>query len=453
MTTIQFLGGAGGVTGSKYLVSHKNVKVLVDCGLFQGPRSEREKNWDKFPFNPSEIDAVLLTHAHIDHSGLLPRLYAEGLRAPVYSSNATNALCEILLPDSAMLQEEEAQFRSKKGRSRHSPPKPLYTLEDAKGALTLFKPLSIHKSHELLPDISVSFNHMGHILGACSINLKIEDKTISFSGDIGRYGVPILRDPEPIEIGDLLLVESTYGDRDHMETDVLSLLSKLAYDAFKRGGTLLVPSFAVGRTQLLLYYVRELQKEGRFPDMPIIVDSPRASDATSIYERFPEFYDSETHSKEAFHPKNLYFVQSSDESRKLNEIDKPMMLISASGMLSGGRILHHLYHRIGDPRTILLFVGHQPKGGRGEWIQNGATHLTIFKEEKPIRARIETISSLSAHGDRGEIIRWINSCSGSPSKVAVVHGEEDVAQKFALQLNKELNLKAKAPRYTETWEV
>lgn len=453
MATIQFLGGAGGVTGSKYLVTHKNYKILVDCGLFQGARSEREKNWDDFPFSPDEINAVLLTHAHIDHCGLLPRAYAEGLKAPIYTSNASKALCEVLLPDSAMLQEEEVRFRSREGRSRHSPPKPLYTSEDAAGVLKLFKPLSIHKSHEILPGVGVTFSHMGHILGACSINLTLGEKTISFSGDIGRYGVPILRDPEPIQLGDLLLVESTYGDRYHPETDILESLSKLAFECYNKGGVLLVPSFAVGRTQLLLYFIRELQTKEKFPDMPIIVDSPMASDATSIYGRFPEFYDFDTKSKDVFHPQNLYFVRDSNESRKLNHIDKPMVLISASGMLSGGRILHHLYHRISDPRNILLFVGHQPKGGRGDWIQSGANSLTIFKEEKPIRARVETISSLSAHGDRGEIIRWIKSCSGSPSKVAVVHGEEDVAQKFAEQLNKELGFNAKAPKYTETWEL
>ena len=299
MSHIQFLGGAGGVTGSKYLVTYKKYKILIDCGLFQGARSEREKNWDRFPFSSDEIDAVVLTHAHIDHCGLLPRVYAEGLKAPIYSSNATKALCEVLLPDSAMLQEEEAKFRSRKGRSRHSPPKPLYTAEDAQGVLKQFKPLPIHKSHEILPGVSVTFSHMGHILGACSANLTLGEKTISFSGDIGRYGVPILRDPEPIKLGDLLLVESTYGDRDHLETDVLEDLSKLAFDVYKKGGVLLVPSFAVGRTQLLLYFIRELQIKGKFPDMPIIVDSPMASDATSIYGRFPEFFDSETKSKDA----------------------------------------------------------------------------------------------------------------------------------------------------------
>lgn len=457
--TITFLGAAGTVTGSTYLVSDGTTKILVDCGIFQGDREWRERNWLEPHFNPSEISAVLITHAHVDHIGMLPRYHKLGLRCPAYCSPATAELAALLLTDSGRLQEEEASYRAARGRSRHAPPLPLYTEQDARESLRLLRPITINSKSRITDSINATWSLMGHILGACSITLEMGGKTVVFSGDIGRYGEPVLVDPVAVPMGDLLLIESTYGDRLHNgSSDVHETLAEIIQTTSKRGGIVLIPSFAVGRTQTLLYYLRELKAAKRIPDIPVIIDSPMASDATEIYQRHTNEYDTTALALlnkgfKPFHVPKMYFIRDREESIKLNSISEPMILISASGMLSGGRILHHLKHRVTDRKNTVLFVGFQPPGSRGDWLKRGAQSIRILGEEVAVRAEIREISGLSAHGDREELLRWCRSCSGTPGKVAVVHGEPDSARAFATTLRDQLGWNTVVPSYLQTIEV
>ena len=440
MAAITFLGAAGTVTGSKYLVEGKQAKVLVDLGLFQGSREWNLKNWEPLGVDFSKINAALLTHAHIDHCGMFPRFAAQGLKAPVYATAATIALCGLLLPDSGRLQEEEAQWRAKEHRSRHNPPLPLYTEAQALDCLKQLRAVPFHKDVEIAPGISAYFSRMGHILGAGSINLSVDGKKITFSGDIGRYTVPILKDPEPVGLGDLLLIESTYGDRLHDIDPAPNALEHILKRTFARGGVVVIPSFAVGRTQSLLYHLRELKQAGRIPDVPVVVDSPMADDATRLYAKYSDDYDEAAlgilkQGNLPFSFSKLFFTKDRSESIRLNSVDSPMVIIAASGMLTGGRILHHLRHRVSSPINTILFVGFQPPGSRGAWMKSGAKTMRLLGQEVPIRAEIAEISGLSAHGDRDELLRWCKSCSGRPSKVAIVHGEPEAAQSFAKTLH------------------
>jgi len=456
--TIQFLGAAGTVTGSKYLVSGPKHRILVDCGMFQGERSWRERNWATPPFDLAAIDAVLLTHSHLDHVGMLPRYFKLGLRAPVYCSRATAELTRLILLDSARLQEEEASFRAETGKSRHHPPLPLYTEQDALGALELLRPIDINIQIQACPGVEATWRLMGHILGACSITVTLGDKRIVFSGDIGRYQVPILVDPQPVEHGDLLLIESTYGDRVHAAESPEIALGRIISRTAARKGMVIIPSFAVGRTQTLLYYLRELKSRNEIPDIPVIIDSPMAGDATSIYQRHSNEYDETSLGilKNGAHPfgvSKMHFTRDRNESKKLNSIFEPMILISASGMLSGGRILHHLKNRITNERNTVLFVGFQPPGSRGDWIKRGGGTVKLLGEQVQVRAEIEEISGLSAHGDKEELVRWCESCPGSPGRVAIVHGEPGAAQKFRTTLEERFKWNAQVPAYLDTWEI
>jgi metallo-beta-lactamase family protein len=456
--SIQFLGAAGTVTGSKYLVSSPKCRLLVDCGMFQGERSWREKNWNPPPVDLSSVDAVLLTHAHLDHVGMLPRYFKLGLRAPVYCSKATADLTRLILLDSARLQEEEALFRAEKGRSRHHPPLPLYTEADAQGALELLRPIDINTTIVPHQGVHATWRLMGHILGACSISLTIEDRRIVFSGDVGRYQVPILVDPQPVELGDLLLIESTYGDRLHAPESPDIALGQIINRTIARKGMVIIPSFALGRTQTLLYYLRALKTRNEIPDVPVIIDSPMASDATVIYQHHSNEYDEASlgilrQGAQPFGVSKLFFPRDTHDSKKLNSIFEPLILISASGMLSGGRILHHLKNRISNERNTVLFVGFQPPGSRGDWIKRGGGTVKLLGEEVTVRAEIAEISGLSAHGDRDELLRWCRSCSGKPNKVAVVHGEPGSAQKFRTSLEEQLGWSVGVPAYLDTWEI
>lgn len=454
MAKLKFLGASGTVTGSKYLVEGGGKRILVDAGLFQGERKWRERNWDKPDFDLASVDAVLLTHAHIDHVGILPRYYQLGLRCPVYATKPTIELCQVLLPDSGRLQEEEASYRLERGRSRHTPPQPLYTERDAIDALQLFRPVPFHQRVEVLDGITARWTWMGHILGAAAIRLEIGGKVINFSGDIGRYTVPILKDPEPVDLGDLLLIESTYGDRLHPAHNPKEPLAEIINRTAKRRGVVLVPAFAVGRTQQLLFYLRELKEANAIPDVPVVIDSPMATDATKIYYNNPSDYDEESvgilkRGSQPFAVSRTHFVRDRKESMALNSIEDPMILISASGMLSGGRVLHHLKHRLGSSANTVLLVGHQPQGGRGDWLRKGAQSIRVLGEEVAVRAEVAELSGLSAHGDRAEMLRWCNECSGRPGKVMVVHGEPDSAQKFSRTLAEELNWDASVASYLQ----
>ncbi|MCB0309657.1 MAG: MBL fold metallo-hydrolase, partial [Bdellovibrionales bacterium] len=389
---------------------------------------------------------------------ILPRYFRLGLNCPVYCSKATAQLLAIMLPDSGRLQEEEAEYRKRSGKSRHSTPLALYTEKDSREALKLLRPVNFESPVEIAPGITAAWTHMGHILGAAAIRLHAGGKVINFSGDIGRYDVPILKDPQPVEFGDLLLIESTYGDRLHPETDPATRLEQVINQTFERKGSVVIPSFAVGRAQLILFYLRELKQAGRIPDIPVIVDSPMATDASAIYSSSPQCYDQEllgffNRGGKPFSFPGLAYTRSTQESKKLNSIDQPMVVISASGMVSGGRILHHLFHRISSPLNTILFVGYQPPGGRGDWIQSGAKSLRLFGQEVPIRARIETISGLSAHADRDEMLRWCRSSKGIPAKVALVHGEPESVVAWGETLTRELGWSCQPARYLETWEI
>ena len=452
------LGACGTVTGSKYLVEGAGKKLLIDAGMFQGQRKWRERNWQLPPVSLDSVDAVLLTHAHIDHTGILPRFDREGLHCPVFATAATTDLAEILLPDSGRLQEEYTEYVRDKGYSRYKNPQPLYTERDAKEVLQAFHSVKFEERKEVLPGIYATWRRMGHILGAASIFLEIGGRSITFSGDVGRYQVPILKDPQSTDLGDLLLIESTYGSRQHVDSDLKSKLAGFINTAHDRGGMLLIPSFAVGRTQLILYYIRELKQEGRIPDLPVIIDSPMAKDATALYREHVADYDQTALAMfqdgvQPFTPSRMHFTRSRTESIKLNSIVEPMVLISASGMLSGGRILHHLKHRISSPLNTLLFVGYQPPGGTGDWLLSGADSVRILGREYAVRADIRQLSGLSAHGDKQELLTWCRSCNGEPGQVAVVHGEEDSRHDFARTLTEELKWNAVCPDYLARLEV
>jgi metallo-beta-lactamase family protein len=373
-------------------------------------------------------------------------------------SPGTADLAKLLLLDSGRLQEEEAAFRAKHKKSRHDPPLPLYTEEDAKSALELLRPGPINTQIPVLDGVTAEWSLMGHILGACAITLRIGGKTIVFSGDIGRYGEPILVDPQPVTMGDLLLIESTYGDRLHDGGNLQDEMAAVINRTYKRRGIVIIPSFAVGRTQTLLYYLRELKAAERIPDIPVIIDSPMASDATAIYRHHSSEYDERSKEllrkgAQPFAVSKMFFIREREESIKLNSIEEPMILISASGMLSGGRILHHLKHRISDKRNTVMFVGFQPPGSRGEWLKRGSKTVRLIGDEVPVNAEICEVSGLSAHADCDELLRWCRSCTGTPGRVAVVHAEPESARNFSDLLGKELGWNSFVPGYLDTIAV
>lgn len=451
---ITFLGAAGTVTGSKYLVEGAGKQILVDAGLFQGPREWKEKNWAKPAFDVDAIDAVLITHEHLDHIGMLPRYVRLGLKSPVFLNSACVSLAKLILADSGRIQEEYTEYAIKKGYSRHEKPEALYDSADVEQALKLFRPIQSGSWIELFPKVRAKWGYMGHILGACSITLEIEDRVITFSGDIGRYSVPLLRDPEPVEFGDVLLIESTYGDRLHPQQTSSDLLADIVNRTVARKGVVVIPSFAVGRAQQILFDLRNLTQAKRIPTVPVIIDSPMASEATQIYQDAAMEYDPAVREimlagQNPFNPGKLGFTKNRDDSIRLNSIDEPMIIISASGMLYGGRILHHLRHRITDPRNTILFVGFQPKGGKGDWILHGDKTVRLFGQNYPIRAEIAEISGYSAHADRDELLKWCHDSRGKPSQTFVVHGEPESALSFSKYLTSKLGWSAQVAGYLD----
>lgn len=455
---VTVLGAAQTVTGSKYLVETSKAKILVDCGLFQGKKELRLKNWEAPTYSAADFDAIVLTHAHIDHIGFLPVVVRNGFNGPIYCTPATAQLIPLLLLDSAHLQEEEARYANEKGSSRHQPAKPLYTTPEAKDVLALLRPIERHKVTEVAPGCTVSFTCAGHILGATSLSLEADGKRITFSGDIGRYDTPILPDPEPHAIGDLLFCESTYGDRVHEKENTEARLREIVNAAVDRKGALLIPAFAVGRTQTILYYLAKLEREGLIPAVPVYVDSPMAIDVTRIYKDFKHDYDAEASAllkvgQSVLLTQKTNFTQSSAQSKQLNTLKGPRIIISASGMVNGGRILHHMLNHLGDERTTVLFVGYQAEETRGRTILSGAPTVKIFGQQVPVRAHVEEISGLSAHGDRTELIRWLKSCSGTPKAVRIIHGEPGPSAFFAEEVKKNMGWDARPAEYLETIEV
>jgi len=458
MATIRFLGAAQTVTGSMHLVSANGRRVLLDCGLFQGLKELRERNWREPPFDPTSLDAVVISHAHIDHTGSLPLLVRRGYRGPIYCTPATIELLGVLLPDSAHLQEEEAERANRLGYSKHKPALPLYTAEDAQRTLGLLQPAGYGKPFPVVGDLTVTYRRAGHILGAATVDLLLgANRRIVFSGDLGRYDRPILPDPEPVAEADVLLLESTYGDRTH-PVGTADALAKVVNDTAKHGGTLLVPAFVVDRTQELLWMLQRLEDQKRIPVLPVYVDSPSATAVTKIYGRHAEDHDADMRSEirdgqDPLRPERLQFCSTVEQSKRLNDINGPVIIVSASGMATGGRILHHLQRRLPDARTTVLFVGFQAAGTRGRLLQDGAKTLKMFGAEVPVRARVEILHGLSAHADQPETLRWLGGFLRPPRQTYLVHGEPGAADALAAAIHARFGWSVRAARDGEQVEV
>lgn len=458
---LSFHGAAGCVTGSKHLLELDDRRILVDCGLFQGLKELRRRNWDGLPFDLKDIDQVLLTHAHIDHTGWLPRAVKLGLDCDVHATQATTELCQLMLMDSAHLQEEDAAWANKKGYSKHSPAEPLYTSYDALQSLGMLRGHDFDHWVDLGGGVRARFGNIGHILGASFIELRVPheggEKTIVFSGDIGRYDVPLHRDPDPMPDCDVLVIESTYGDRSHDHEPVADQVHRLFSEVIRRRGVILIPAFAVGRVQTVTLILRDLMKSGKLPEVPIYVDSPMAVDATLIYSR--HLYDTNLDDgiiddgRSRLFPREVHLCRTVHESKTLNTREGPMVIISSSGMMSGGRILHHLTRRLGRLENLILLAGYQARGTRGRALQDGAKSLRIHGQKWPVECKHATIHGLSSHGDREEMLRWVGTARRKPSKVFVVHGEPDAADRFAKDLRSTLEAEVHVASLGKGFEI
>ena len=455
--SLQFLGAAGGVTGSKYLFSRGDDQVLIDCGLFQGLKELRQRNWAPLPINLSRLRAVVLTHAHIDHSGYLPRIVSKGYKGPVFATPGTCDLLGVMLPDAAYLQEEEARYANRKGFSRHAPALPLYTIEDAEQALKLLRPTRVDESVEVARDIFLDFGRVGHILGAGSARLSFEvngqKRTLVDSGDLGRYDRPILKDPEPAGSADWLLIESTYGNRSHAKDSEIELRD-LIKDTVAQRGCLIIPAFAIGRTQELIYTIRQMEDAGEIPPVPVHVDSPMGIEATEIYCRHIDEHDfdmRQLRNQEScpINSRHMVVDKTPEQSKAINSLKGPLIIISASGMATGGRVLHHLKHRLPNPDTTVLFAGYQAEGTRGRLLQDGAKDVKMLGEAIPVRAKIKVLDGFSAHADQTEILRWLRTFKKAPKMTYIVHGEPPAAQALAAVIREQLKWKVEIARHQQ----
>lgn len=451
-TTIRFLGAADTVTGSRYLVDTGQARVLVDCGLFQGYKVLRDRNRAPFPVPPESIDAVVITHAHLDHSGYLPALVRDGFRGPIYASAGTTELCRIMLTDSAYLLEEEARHAARHRWSKHADPQPLYTIADATRALDRFHPLDIGRTHQLVSELDVRLVPAGHILGATGVRLTRRGTTIHFTGDLGRPDDPLMRPPHPLEPADVLITESTYGDRAHPPGDGETELGDVVRRVTRHGGVVLIPAFAVGRTETVLLHLTRLRARDEIPDVPVFLNSPMATNVTDVYLRHPE-----EHRIDRNEMATMYGlaspVRSVDDSKLLNLRGGPMVIISASGMLTGGRILHHLAAYGDDRRNAIVLTGFQAGGTRGAALQAGASTLRIFGRDVPIRAEVMTIDSMSAHADADDLIAWMSGVARPPRAVFVTHGEPRAADTLRARIVRELGWAARVPEHLEEVDV
>jgi metallo-beta-lactamase family protein len=462
MATISFYGGVGTVTGSKYLLEHGGRKVLVDCGLFQGEKHLRERNWQEPPFDPNELDAVIITHAHIDHAGFLPRVVKLGYDKKVFTSNGTVDLLKILLPDSGRLQEEEADYRNRKGLTTHAPALPLYDEDDAKAALKLLVPVPNNGEFvEICEGFRAAFYVAGHILGASLVLVEIagaktegEPLRFLFSGDLGHYDQPIVKDPAAPADCDYLMVESTYGNRLHGDVSSDARLAEIINDAYKRNSPILIPAFAVGRTQELLYLIRELEDEGKIPVLPVAVDSPMAAQATQVYNRWREEHDEEYASilMQKRHPLrtgSMTAASTREESKRLNQMKGARIIISSSGMMTGGRVLHHAMRILPDENATLVFVGYQAAGTTGRRILDGEREVKIMKELIPVRCRVEKVEGFSAHADWKAVLRWLEGLSKAPQTVFTTHGEPEAAAAMAARIRERFGWPTVVPDYLQ----
>jgi len=463
MSSLTFLGGTGTVTGSKFLLKTHGQKWLVDCGLFQGKKEFRQKNWEDFPVPPNQIDVVFLTHAHIDHSGYLPRIARFGFSGRVVCTHGTRELCGIMLRDSAHLQEEDAEWANKKGYSKHKPALPLYTTEDAEKALSLFDSVNYGQGRVMEDTpVRVKFKDAGHILGSSFVEFKTESGEISrkilFSGDIGRPAQPILKDPTQIFDVDILVLESTYGDRLHKDTEPVENLKRVINETVERGGVLVIPAFAVGRTQALLYLLRELEEEGDIPSLPVYMDSPMAINTSEVFRKHIAEFDlvarvESLEGKKIFHPKQLHICRSREESMRINEVAGGAIIISASGMASGGRILHHLEQRLPDSKNTVLIIGYQAIGTRGRALQEGNSTVRIHGKDVPVKARVASIDGFSAHADYNEILAWLMGFNKAPEAVYIVHGDEEASQSMAEKIKDRFGWNVVVPTLGDRFDI
>jgi metallo-beta-lactamase family protein len=459
MPQITFLGAAGTVTGSKYLVEANGKRLLVDCGLFQGGKELRQHNWARLPEDPATFDWVLLTHAHLDHTGYLPRLVRDGFRGPILANAATRELCALLLPDSAHIMEEDAKHAMVHGYSSHKPALPLYTEDEAAATLQRFSEIPRHGEFRISPEFLVRPHDAGHILGATSLELVVTENgkssTVLFSGDVGRYNQPILNDPETPPRADVVLCESTYGDRDHPSSPPPDeALAEVINRVANRGGVIVVPAFAVDRTQLLMYYIRQLEEANRIQRLPVYVDSPMAISVTGIYLRHHEDHDLKFTAEEAagnpLDAHTVHLMRSVAESKQINEVRTPAIIISASGMVTGGRVMHHLAQRLPDARNCVLLAGFQAEGSGGRALEDGAQFLRIHGETVPVRAEVINLRQFSAHAGRGELLRWLSGLPAPPRQLYLVHGEPAASIALQSAIEAQFHWHAVLPRYLET---
>lgn len=458
-TSIQFCGAARTVTGSKHLLRIDGKGILVDCGIFQGPRELRERNWESLPFTIDELDAVILTHAHMDHIGFIPRLIQLGYRGPIYATPATIGLSKISLPDSGRLQEEEASYLNRKGLSRHKPALPLYTEAQAYEAIKYLRPLHYHQFQELPGGGTFRFMPAGHILGSAFAEIYFPNgERILMSGDLGRYDTPVIVDPTSVDFAEFLVIESTYGDRLHGDEDVLARLEEFIGDTQRTGGALLIPSFSIGRSQELLFYIKVLQDQGRIGRIPIFLDSPMAVSASELYLRSKEEHDKDMkvaleQGENPIEPDYLETVRDREQSKALNSRSGPMIVIAGSGMATGGRIVHHLMQRLDRPETTVLFTGYQTEGTMGRQLLEGAREVEIHGSIVQVRARIDRLTSLSAHADQQEMLSWLRKFKQPPKHTFLVHGEPGVQEVLASKIESELGWRVSIPDHGQSFEL
>jgi metallo-beta-lactamase family protein len=445
---LRFLGATGTVTGSKYLVEHGGQRLLVDCGLFQGLKQLRLRNWSSLPVPASSIDAVVLTHAHIDHSGFLPRLVDLGFRGKVFATHATVELCQLLLPDAGHLQEEEARYANRHGYSRHSPALPLYTRDSALRALDRFQIRKFDERFEPLAGFDVCLHHAGHILGAASVHLQCGERSVLFSGDLGRSDDLVMKPPSAPEGADCVLVESTYGKRSHSAEDPLAKFADVVCRTASRGGVIVVPAFAVGRAQSLLHAIQQLKAVHRIPDLPVYLNSPMAADVTAIFRRHADEHRLSPDECRAMCA-GVKIVNSEEESRALNSLHYPSIIVSASGMATGGRVVHHLKAFAPDARNAIVFAGFQAAGTRGAGMVGGATQVKIHGEWVPVRAEVASLDGLSAHADREDLLAWIAALPRPPRHIYVTHGEPEAADALRQAIEERHRWPCSVPEYLE----
>jgi metallo-beta-lactamase family protein len=465
MANLTFLGAAGSVTGSKYLVEVSGKRLLVDCGLFQGTNELKERNWKPLPIDPKTIDYAVLTHAHLDHTGWLPVLVRDGYRGPIFANPATMELTGILLKDSAHLQSEETLHALRHKWSRHPEPRSLYEPDDVAPVLKLLKPMPRSGGFDISPEFHIESFDAGHILGSSSLELTIKENgrqiVVVFSGDIGRYGEPILKDPKtPPSNADVLICESTYGDRDHAPGDAAQMLADIVNRVVRRGGSIVIPAFAIGRTQTFMYYLHQLEDQQRIPRVPVYIDSPMAVNATDLYLKHREDHNLEFTREEGSDGKGdpssvreFHLTHSVDESKAINDVKTPCIIVSASGMVSGGRVLHHLAQRLSDARNAVVLAGFQAEGTRGRALLEGAKTLNLFGQQVPVCAEIIEMGQFSAHAGKSELLRWLTALPAPPKQTYLTHGEPAAAQALQASIQTQFQWKTTVARYLDTVPV